>query len=99
MRGMPAYLIVNIDITDPKEYDAYRAQVPATIAKYGGKYLVRGGRAEALEGEVQPKRIAVVEFPTYERAVEWWNSPEYAPVKAIRMRSATSDMIVVEGVG
>jgi uncharacterized protein (DUF1330 family) len=95
---MPAYIIVNIDITDPEEYAEYRAKVPATIAAFGGRYLVRGGRAEALEGDVTLHRVAVVEFPTYERAVEWWSSEEYAPVKAIRLRSAKADLIVVEGI-
>ena len=94
---MPAYLFVNIEVTDPEQYKEYIAKVPATIAAFGGRYLARGGRAETLEGDMTAKRVALVEFPTYERAIEWLNSPMYAPVLAIRQRSAKAEIILVEG--
>ena len=75
---MSAYIIAEIDITDPAAYEDYRRQVPDVIARYGGKYIVRGGRVEPLEGGWSPKRIAVVEFPSMEQALKFYRSPEYA---------------------
>lgn len=95
--AMPAYVIVDIVINDSEKYEKYRTLAPPTIAAYGGRYLVRGGRAQLLEGNRQPNRVAMLEFPTLDRAREWWNSPEYAPAKALRQESADAEMIVVEG--
>jgi uncharacterized protein (DUF1330 family) len=72
--------------------------VAPTVEAYGGRYIVRGGETAALEGEWQPGRVVVLEFPDSDRAKEWWNSPEYAPAKEIRQAIATTDMIVVDGV-
>jgi uncharacterized protein (DUF1330 family) len=94
---MPAYVIVEIDVTDPAAYEEYKSACPATIEQFGGRYLARGGRAENLEGDWQPKRVVVLEFPSLDRAKAWWSSAEYRPVKAIRDRTARSRMIVVEG--
>jgi len=95
---MPAYVIVDVDITDPALYAAYIRVVPPTIAKYGGRFLVRGGRAETLEGSWSPKRVVVLEFPTFEQAREWWESEEYRDPKALRQSASVTDMILVEGV-
>ena len=95
---MAAYVIVNVEITDPELYAAYIRVVPPTIAKYGGRFLVRGGRAETLEGSFSPKRVVVLEFPTFERAREWWESEEYHDPKALRQSASITDMILVEGV-
>ena len=95
---MSAYLIAEIEITDPAAYEDYRKQVPGVIAKYGGKYVVRGGKVEALEGGWSPKRIAVVEFPSMEQALKFYRSPEYAPLIAIRQKASRGKLIIVEGV-
>jgi uncharacterized protein (DUF1330 family) len=94
---MPAYVIVNIEVTDPQRYREYIEVAPASIASFGGRYLARGGRAERLEGNWEPKRFVVLEFPTYERAREWWASDEYAGPKALRQASSRASMILVEG--
>lgn len=95
---MSAYVIVEVDVHDPVTYEGYKLQTPESITKYGGRFVVRGGHAETLEGDWAPKRIVVVEFESLEQAKRWWSSPEYAPVKALRHRTASSRMIVVEGV-
>lgn len=95
---MAAYVIVEVAVNDPLTYEDYKRQTPESVIKYGGRFVVRGGRAETLEGDWVPKRIVVVEFESLEQAKKWWASPEYAPVKAIRQRTADTRMIVVEGV-
>jgi uncharacterized protein (DUF1330 family) len=95
---MPAYVVVQIVVEDPVVYAQYRAMAPPSIAAYGGRYLVRGGASETLEGSWHPRRLVVLEFPTLERARAWWSSPEYAPAKALRQRSARSEMLLVDGV-
>jgi uncharacterized protein (DUF1330 family) len=94
---MSAYIVVEIDVFDTKGFDTYRQQVPSTIEKYGGRYIVRGGKVETLEGDWCPKRFVVLEFPSAERAKAWWNSVEYAESKALRQACANSRMILVEG--
>lgn len=95
---MSAYLIAEIDITDPAAYEDYRKQVPGVIAKHGGKYVVRGGKVESLEGGWSPKRVALVEFPSMEQALKFYRSPEYAPLVKIRQRASRCKLIIVEGV-
>jgi uncharacterized protein (DUF1330 family) len=95
---MPAYVIAEIDIHDPATYEEYRKRVPATIEKYGGRYLIRGGAVETREGGWRPKRLAVVEFPSMEKARAWYDSPEYTAARAIRERSASGKLIFAEGV-
>lgn len=95
---MPAYVIAEIEVKDPAAYEEYREAAGPTLAPYGGRFVVRGGAAERLEGDRDPKRIVVLEFPSVERAKQWWASEEYAGPKAIRHRSAESRMIVVAGV-
>jgi len=94
---MPAYIIVEIEIDDPQLYEDYKKQTPISLAVYGGKFIVRGAKTEALEGDWNPQRIVVIEFATLERAKEWWASEEYAPAKALRQRIAHTKMLVVEG--
>jgi uncharacterized protein (DUF1330 family) len=94
---MAAYVIVDVTIHDERAYEDYKKLTPAAVAAYDGKFVVRGGRSETLEGEWQPERIVVLEFPTVERAKEWWNSDVYGEAKIIRQRAATTKMIVVEG--
>ena len=95
---MPAYVIVEVDIHDPANYERYKTLVPATITAYGGRYLARGGRVETLEGDWNPARVVILEFPSLQRAREWWSAPEAAHIKALRQSSARTKMIVVEGV-
>lgn len=94
---MSAYLIVEVDVHDLARYENYKALAGPTVDAYDGKYIVRGGPAETLEGDWEPKRVVVVEFPSVARAKEWWSSSDYAPGKALRNEIATSRMIVVEG--
>jgi uncharacterized protein (DUF1330 family) len=95
MRG---YVLVEIDVTDPAAYEIYKQTASATVAAHGGKYLVRGGAAEKLEGERQPKRIVVLEFETVAQARAWWSSEEYREPKKLRQRSAVTQMTLVEGI-
>jgi uncharacterized protein (DUF1330 family) len=94
---MPAYIVVQITVRDPATYDRYRELVSPTIAAFGGRYIARGGSTETLEGTWRPTRLVIVEFPSVERAREWWSSPEYAPAKALRQRSADTEMVLLEG--
>lgn len=94
---MAAYVIGEVEIRDPETYKEYAKLAPATIAQYGGKYLVRGGAVESKEGGWTPSRVVVLEFPSMEQAKAWYHSSEYAPVVAIRHRAATSKMILVDG--
>jgi len=95
---MAAYVIANIDVTDPAAYDEYRKGVLATIERYGGRFLVRGGTAESLEGDWTPKRIVVLEFASVDQANAWYRSPEYAPLLALRKRASKGDLFIVAGV-
>jgi uncharacterized protein (DUF1330 family) len=95
---MSAYVIVEIDIIDPVGYEEYKQLAGATVEKYGGKYIVRGGRAETLEGDWNPKRIVVLEFESMQRAKDWLNCEEYREPRKMRHRTAETKMIVVEGV-
>lgn len=94
---MPAYIIANIDVTDPEGYEPYKEMAAACNRAHGGRYLARGGRVEVLEGDYDPKRVVIVEFPSYDAALAWYHSAEYAPAKELRHRSARSTMILLEG--
>jgi uncharacterized protein (DUF1330 family) len=93
-----AYVIANIEVTDPKAYEEYRSRVSAIIAAYGGRYLVRGGQLEQLEGDGQFERVVVLEFPDMARLRAFYRSEDYRPLIAIRQRSARSRLIAVEGI-
>ena len=94
---MPGYVIADVEVTDPAAYEEYRTLVPATVAKYGGRYLVRGGAHEVREGDWRPTRVVVLEFPSVADARRWYDSEEYRPAKAIRHRAARSKVLIVEG--
>ena len=94
---MPAYLVVDITVQDPTLYDQYKTLAPASIAKYGGKYIARGGRTETLEGDWKPTRLVILEFPDVERAKSWWSSTEYAKAKTMRQKAAATRMVLLEG--
>ena len=94
---MPAYVVVEIAVHDAQTYERYKQLAPPSIAKYDGRYLVRGGATETLEGTWTPPRFVILEFPSMERARQWWASPEYAPAKALRQVSTHSMMLLVDG--
>ena len=95
---MSAYLIVETDITDPEQYEQYKAASPAAIAAAGGRFVVRGGELAVLEGEWQPKRLVVVEFDDLEAAKRFYESPEYQAAIKLREGAARLNMVAVEGV-
>jgi uncharacterized protein (DUF1330 family) len=94
---MTAYVFGEIEITDPALYEEYRRQVLPVVTKYGGKFIVRGGRIEALEGGWAPKRFVALEFPSMEQAQKWYRSPEYAPLIGMRKKASRGKLILVEG--
>jgi uncharacterized protein (DUF1330 family) len=94
---MPAYLIAQITVRDPLKYERYKELAPPSIGAYDGRYVVRGGTAETLEGSWRPTRLVILEFPSLERARAWWDSPEYAAAKALRQACADTEMLLVEG--
>ena len=94
---MSAYILVDVTITNPKTFTEYMGQVPQTVTQYGGRYLVRGGETEILEGTWKPLRTVILEFPSMEQAKQWYDSEEYRHPKALRHQSADSNMILVQG--
>lgn len=94
---MPAYMIVDVEVTDPEQYEKYKALAPAAIAKYGGRYLVRGGAHVTLEGGWRPNRVVMLEFPDVETAKRFYDSPEYREARALRANAANGNFVVVEG--
>jgi uncharacterized protein (DUF1330 family) len=95
---MTAYVIVDIEVTDPAGYEAYRKLAGPAVTAFEGRFLVRGGVTATLEGDWHPARIVVLEFPSVERARAWWASEAYREARSIRQRTAVTDMIVAEGV-
>lgn len=94
---MSAYVIVEIDVHDPSTYEQYKALTPATLAQYGGRFVVRGGTVNSLEGDPPAGRVVVLEFADSASAKRWWSSPEYEAAKVLRHQSATTRLFVVEG--
>jgi uncharacterized protein (DUF1330 family) len=94
---LSAYVLVEIDIRDPVRYEEYKRLAPSSIRTFGGRYLVRGGDAETLEGSWQAARLVILEFPDRERARAWWSSLEYSAAKALRQACAETRMVLVEG--
>ncbi len=92
-----AYVINDMEVTDPVAFEKYRQLSPPTVAQYGGRFLARGGATRTLEGSWSPKRLVILEFDSVQRACAWLESPEYAPVRALRERAARSNIIVTEG--
>ena len=95
---MPAYVVAEVEIVNPEGYKTYSQQVPATIEQYGGRFLVRGGKAKPLEGEWPEVRRVIIEFPSVERAQAWWDSTEYAGPKELRRANSKGRLILIEGV-
>lgn len=94
---MPAYVIVDVTIHNHDLYEEYKKLTPKSIADYGGKFIVRGPQTEVLEGDWQPNRLVILEFPSVERAKQWWDSPGYTTAKAIRQQAAHTNMIIADG--
>ena len=95
---MPAYVLAEIEITQPEGYKAYTSAVPATIAQYGGRFLTRGGAVEVLEGEWPQRRRVIIEFPSMDAAKQWWNSSEYAGPKQMRRANSTGRLLLLDGI-
>ncbi|HZP94534.1 MAG TPA: DUF1330 domain-containing protein [Burkholderiales bacterium] len=95
---MPAYLISEVEVLDPKGYEEYRKLAGASLEKYGGKFIVRGGKTEVLEGDWNPKRLVVCQFESLARLREWYHSAEYRKAKDVREKTAKARIIAVEGV-
>ncbi len=94
---MPAYVVVSVDVKDPVRYEDYKRMVPASLKPYGGRFIVRGGTVQVQEGKWLPKRLVILEFPSVERAQAWYDSPEYAPAKALRQATSSADLLIVGG--
>ncbi len=94
---MKAYIIVDVKITDPVRYEDYKKLTPGSLIPFDGKFIVRGGHTETLEGSWNPGRLVVLEFPSLAKAKAWWSSEGYAPAKALRQSASVTQMIVVEG--
>ncbi|WP_291781169.1 DUF1330 domain-containing protein [Cecembia sp.] len=96
---MAALVLVEVSIHDPELYEEYKKHTLATITKFRGRFVVRGAKTETLEGDWNPERLVILEFPDVETAKDWWNSPDYTVAKEIRYKAAQSKMLVVESIG
>lgn len=94
---MPAYIIARVQVTDWSRYQEYTKATPGAIARFGGKFIVRGGKVVALEGEPETRRLVVIEFPSLEQAQAFYDSPEYSAARAIRAGAAVGQFLAVEG--
>jgi uncharacterized protein (DUF1330 family) len=95
---MAAYLIADLDVKNPAGIENYRAKVGDTITKYGGKFIVRGGAHEVLEGDWRPTRLVLLEFPSMDALKRWYDSPDYRPLIAERKAAAATDIVIVDGI-
>ena len=95
---MPAYIIADVTVTDPATMEEYRKLVPPTLAKYGGRFVVRGGAHQTVEGDWKPNRLVILEFPSLEQAKRWYDSEEYRAPKAMRLRAGRTNLVLVDGV-
>lgn len=94
---MAAYLVVDIDVTNPAQFEEYKKLAPAAIARYGGRYLIRGGAYEVLEGNWKPPRLTIVEFDSTDKAKAFYTSPEYQAAIKARAGAANMNMLLVQG--
>jgi uncharacterized protein (DUF1330 family) len=94
---MPAYILAEVNVTNPAGYEAYRPLAGASVAQYGGRFVVRGGKAELIEGTQEPARLVVIEFPDAAAAKRWYSSPEYQAALKIRLANSTGRVVLVEG--
>lgn len=95
---MAAYIVFEVDVKDPERYAKNRDLIQPTLEPYGGRFLVRGGSVENLEGSWRPSRLVIVEFPSVDKAKAWWRSDRYKPAKQLRQETTHTEMILVEGV-
>ncbi len=93
---MAAYIIVDIEITDPENYETVKKLTPPIVARYGGKYLSRGGMTEVIEGDWHPKRLVIIEFKDSQQAKNWLDSPEFAPIRELRAKTTITRMVLTE---
>ncbi len=93
---MPAYVLVEVDVIDPKEYDAYKSLTPATVEAYGGKFLIRGNPVQVMEGSWNHDRLVMIEFPDKKTAEEWYYSKEYQKARAVRLNASTAKFFIIE---
>ena len=94
---MSAYIIVQINITNKEPYKEYLNQVTSIVKKFGGEYIIRGGKYKTMLGKWDYERTVVIKFPSYSIAIQWYNSEEYAPVKKIREDNSDGNLIIIEG--
>ena len=95
---MAAYIIFEVDVRDLEGYAKNRDLIQPTLDPFGGRFIVRGGIVECLEGSWNPSRLVIVEFPSAQKAKEWWSSEEYRPAKLVRQETCATEMILVDGV-
>ena len=95
---MTGYAITQIEVTNPEDYKEYLAKVTDIVKKFGGEYLVRNGEYQCVEGDNKFPRLVIIKFPSYEKALEWYNSDEYKPIKKIRLENAEGSNIIVKGI-
>jgi uncharacterized protein (DUF1330 family) len=95
---MAAYFIVDVKVHDPQLYEDYRKLVGPTLERYGGKFLVRGGASETIEGDWQPQRLVILEFDDTEQFKRWYHSPEYTEARSIRFQASTARAILIQGI-
>jgi uncharacterized protein (DUF1330 family) len=95
---MPAYIIARVEVTDPSRYQEYTRLTPGAIARFGGKFIVRGGKTVTLEGESESRRMVVIEFPSMEQAQGFYDSPEYRAAREVRKGAANAQFLAVDGV-
>jgi uncharacterized protein (DUF1330 family) len=94
---MTAYLLADIEVTDPQAYESYKKGVVASIDAFGGRYIARGGNTEVLEGTWTPRRLVIVEFPSMQRLKEWYGSADYRPFRDMRQTVSVSNLVITEG--
>ena len=94
---MSGYVIANIDVKNPEAYKEYVGKVLPTVQKFGGEYLVRAGEYKVIDGEWKYPRTVVIKFPTYEKALEWYNSEEYELIKHLRLNNSEGNLIIIKG--
>ena len=94
---MAVYVVADLEITNPDEFQKYGQRVVEIVKEYGGRYLIRGGEPETLEGNWKPKRLTILEFPTAEHVRTWYNSPEYQAIIGFRHRSCNTNLLLVSG--
>jgi uncharacterized protein (DUF1330 family) len=94
---MPAYVIADVQVADPVRYEEYKRLAAASVALYGGKYIARGGRGDTLEGAWAPSRLVILEFESYERARQWYDSPDYRPARELRRQIASANLVLIDG--